>query len=70
MGLPCIKADQDDIDRYRSVCEGLSHLVLSDSQILQIVDEEIEPYFEGNKSLDDCIQVINSRVQIVLDERK
>ena len=69
MGLPCIKADQDDIDRYMSVCESLSHLVLSDSQILQIVDEEIEPYFEGNKSLDDCIQVINSRVQIVLDER-
>ena len=61
---------QDDIDSYRSICEGLSHRMISDSQIIDIVNEEIEPYFEGNKSLDDCIQVINSRVQIVLDERK
>ncbi|MBP5261175.1 MAG: extracellular solute-binding protein [Clostridiales bacterium] len=69
MGVPCIKADQDDIDGYRLICEGLSHRILSDQQITQIVDEEIQPYFEGGKSLDDCIQIINSRVQIVLDER-
>ena len=70
MGIPCVRAGQDDIDRYRSVCEGLSHRMISDSQIIEIVNEEIAPYFEGDKSLDDCIQIINSRVQIVLDERK
>ena len=70
MGFPCIKADQSDINRYRAICEDLSHRIVYDPQITSIVNEEIAPYFEGDKSLDDCIAVINSRVQIVLNERK
>ena len=34
------------------------------------VCEEAKPYFQGQKSLDDVVKVMQSRVQIYLDERK
>ncbi|GEM_PF-4651131 len=41
----------------------------SDSEILKIVNEEIQPFLAGDKDLDEVIRLINSRGQLILDER-
>ena len=41
----------------------------ADANIEKIIFEEIEPYYAGEKSLDDCISVMNNRAQLVLNER-
>ncbi len=33
-----------------------------------IVTEELDPYFAGQKELDDCIKVIQNRVSLYLTE--
>lgn len=37
-------------------------------QILEIIREEIPPYFEGIKTLDDTMEIIQCRVELYLDE--
>lgn len=39
-------------------------------QILEIVMEEIPPYFEGIKTLDDTMEIIQRRVDLYLDETR
>ena len=34
-----------------------------------IIKEEIQPYFEGQKSLDETVAVINSRARTLINER-
>ena len=37
-------------------------------QILEIIKEEIPPYFEGIKTLDDTMEIIQRRIGLYLDE--
>ena len=39
-------------------------------EINSIITEEAEPYFKGDKELDDVINIIQNRVQLYLDENK
>ena len=38
--------------------------------IMDIIDEEIEPFLDGRKSAEEVARIMDSRVQIYLDERK
>lgn len=38
--------------------------------IMDIIDEEIEPFLDGRKSAEEVAKIMDSRVQIYLDERK
>lgn len=52
---------------YRII--GQSKPVLArDRVIRRIIEEEVPPYFAGQKELDEVISVIQSRVQLYLDE--
>lgn len=42
----------------------------TDSKILGIVDEEAQSFFYGSKDADDTVRVIDSRVQLLLDENR
>ncbi|MBR2524467.1 MAG: extracellular solute-binding protein [Clostridiales bacterium] len=68
-GIPCIKAGEDDISTYMNLIGSLNRAYFTDANIEQIIFEEIEPYFAGDKSLDECISVMNNRAQLVLNER-
>lgn len=35
-----------------------------------IVEEELQPYFNGDRSAEQAAATLNSRVQLYLDERK
>ncbi|MBQ7925751.1 MAG: hypothetical protein IJ335_05590, partial [Lachnospiraceae bacterium] len=39
-----------------------------DYQVLDIVQEEAEAYFQGQKNVDEVCAIIQSRVQLYLDE--
>ena len=41
-----------------------------DEEINNIVDEETQSYFAGQKSAEDVAKVIQSRLQIYINERK
>ncbi|SCW49021.1 ABC-type glycerol-3-phosphate transport system, substrate-binding protein [Ruminococcaceae bacterium YRB3002] len=41
-----------------------------DSTVLEILDEEIQPYLEGQKSIDEVIDLAGNRINIMMNERK
>jgi len=69
-GIPCIKADSSVVGRYVSMIESLRTLSSDDASISMIVEEELQPYYEDAKTLDECIAIMNNRAQLVLDERR
>ena len=62
--------DQSDIDRYKNMLMKAECSSFVDTQIFTIIDEEIQPYYQGSKSIDEIIPIISDRCQTVLDERK
>ncbi|MBP5179931.1 MAG: hypothetical protein J6127_01400 [Clostridiales bacterium] len=63
-------ADDSLKNGFESVVTGLTgNGYTVDAPINAIVREEIPAYFEGQKSLDEVINIINDRVQTVLNER-
>lgn len=54
---------------YKKALEEVRTLPMGTSQILAIVREESTYYFNGSKSADEVISVVNKRVQMYLNER-
>ena len=57
---------QEEIDKVRGAFER--RFIPESNQICWIVCEESESYFSGDKTLDDVCRVIQSRVQLMLNE--
>ena len=55
---------------FLQTLENVDSILMSDNSIMMIVSEEIPPYLIGQKDIDSVISTINSRTQIVYDERK
>ena len=60
----------DAIEEYKSYLSRATVPMFSDTITLSIMMEELQPYFAGQKSIDDVIPVIESRVNTMLEERK
>ncbi|MBO4928738.1 MAG: hypothetical protein J5379_10910 [Clostridiales bacterium] len=55
---------------FKQWISGIRHCTYPDMEVIGIILEEADPYFAGQRSLDETIALINNRVQLVLDERK
>lgn len=60
---------QEQIDRAVSFIEGLHNLAFEDEVIMNIIYEEAESFFQGEKSAEDVAGLIQNRVQLYLNER-
>lgn len=60
----------DMVVGYRDLIYGLDSLGSYDAEILDIVLEEVPPYFDNQKSQDDVIALIQNRVQTLVNERQ
>lgn len=59
---------QEEVDLVKELISNSRLSSTSDSQIVKIINEEAEPYFAGQKSVDEVAKIIQSRVQIYLSE--
>ena len=55
---------------YRQMLEEARPLPIRTKFILEVILDEAQDYFDGYKSTDEVIQVINNRVQLYLDENQ
>ena len=70
MGLSWTEVDDSLIDSYLSIIESLNGSLYDvDSPVDSIIIEEIPGYFEGQKTLDEVISIVNNRARSVTDER-
>jgi ABC-type glycerol-3-phosphate transport system substrate-binding protein len=61
--------DYSVVDEFESFCEGLYGWYTNDGSINAIIREEMPAYFEGQKTLDQVIPVLEDRIQTLLNER-
>ncbi|MCQ2527666.1 MAG: ABC transporter substrate-binding protein [Saccharofermentans sp.] len=61
--------DEAVVDDYVKVAESVETVDSIDTSVAAIVLEEVDAYFEGQKSIDDVISVLNNRAQTVVNER-
>lgn len=62
--------DVSIVAHYKACLEKATVPMLSDTITLSIMNEELQPYFAGKKSIEDVIPVIESRVNTMLEERR
>ena len=61
---------EDILDRF---IEQISDAVVVpdlDSSVIVIVNEELPAFFEGQKSLDEVVSVVENRLNLMLKEKK
>ncbi len=63
-------ATKDERQRYESLLNSIDKIDLCDKTIFDIVRELIGPYFAGDKTLDETIQLIQNRVMLYVNEQR
>ena len=63
-------ATKEEVEEYRKIVEGATNLATYDRSIMLMIEEEAEPFFENKKSAEKVAEIIQSRVEIYVNERK
>ena len=68
--LDVYSAKEEEIEQIRELIGEIGRMERVDDQVLSIVSEEAGAYFDGQKSVDDVVGVIQSRANIYMNENK
>lgn len=63
-------ATQEEVDAVKALIESVDGVMSSNDEITNIITEEAAAFFEGQKSAKDVADVIQSRVQIYVNENR
>lgn len=63
-------ATEEEVNCVKELIESARPLPAADARIMAVIQEEAEPFFQGQKSVEEVAGIIQSRVQIYLDERQ
>lgn len=63
-------ATEEEVDCVKELIESARPLPAADARIMAVIQEEAESFFQGQKSVEEVTDIIQSRVQIYLDERQ
>ena len=61
---------QEQVDRIVSFVEGVSRRSYSNNDILNIINEDVAPFFAGQKTAEDVASIIQNRVQVFVNEKR
>ncbi|MCL2827212.1 MAG: extracellular solute-binding protein [Oscillospiraceae bacterium] len=67
--LPMLPS-QADVDQIMALIENVDQISMRDETVLAIVTEETLPYFAGDRSVEETVRIIQSRVQILISESR
>ncbi len=68
-GMPSKKATEADVQKALEFVEAIDSISGQDQEISTIIAEEIQPFFAGQKSLDEVISIMEDKCQTVVNER-
>jgi hypothetical protein len=61
-------ATDDEVAEFLAIVEKADELLYMDTAVQKIIEEEVAPYFRGQKSVEEVADIIQSRVDIYLKE--
>ena len=64
------KSTEQDTQRIYDLIKGANVFFRQNNEIGDIISQEAAAFYDGQKSVDDVAKVINSRIQILINERR
>lgn len=64
------KVTKEEADLVMSLMEGAKPGSYMEEEFLNIISEEAEPFFQGQKSVDEVTGIIQSRIQLYMNENR
>ncbi|MDE7254504.1 MAG: extracellular solute-binding protein [Acetatifactor sp.] len=61
---------EEEVQLVRELIESASKVQPTDSKITEMILEEAQPFFQGQKSAEEVADIIQSRVQLYMDEKQ
>lgn len=61
---------QAQIDRFWNLYNAIDHISRNDREMMLILQEQAQPYFAGDKSLDETADLIQRRVTLYVNENR
>ena len=68
--IPVFAMTEQEEQAIRSLISGITVFSRYDRSLSDIIDEEIQPFFEGQKSAEDTAKMIQSRATIYVNEQR
>lgn len=63
-------ATEEDAEQLMNIIEGIDKVMNYDEKLINIIIEEAESYFTGQKSVDEVADIIQSRAKIYVNESR
>lgn len=63
-------ATKEDAEQLTNIIEGIDKVMNYDEKLMNIIQEEAESYFTGQKSVDEVADIIQSRAKIYVNESR
>lgn len=61
---------QEEIQTYTSLVQSTNKIISYDEKIMEIIKEEAEGYFTGDKELEETVRVIQNRISLYVNEQR
>ena len=61
---------QAQYDQIMELYNAVTTVYTEDNALWEIISEQAQPYFAGDKSVDETAKLIQSRAEIYVNERK
>ena len=61
---------REEVDMILDLLEGAKPVSGGDTKILSIINEEAEAFFQGQKSVEDVADIIQSRINVYVNENR
>ena len=68
VNMEITSATDEEVEAFLAVFEQADTVSTQDTAIMAIIEEEVAPYFQGQKSVDEVADIIQSRIDIYLKE--
>jgi hypothetical protein len=63
-------ATGEEVEAYKKIVESATTLATYDQQIMLIVEEEMEAFWDNKKTAEEVAGIIQSRAEIYVNERR
>lgn len=64
------KSTEEDVARLYDLLINANFFVRENKEITDIIMSEAQPYFDNQKSVDEVVDIINSRVRLIVSQQK
>ncbi len=63
-------ATEEELARYEDFLGSIDKIEICDNTLYSLVKECCNPYFAGDKTLDETVQLIQNRVMLYVNEQR